>query len=62
CQYCNLAKGSRLPNECDMHPRTPPQQPTSFTLQKQGRKFPHKHLHESWMDFLYWDSELDSQT
>jgi hypothetical protein len=25
-----------------------------------GRKFPPNHLHESWLDFLYWDAELDA--
>ena len=24
-----------------------------------GRLFPPNYLHESWMDFLYWDSELE---
>jgi hypothetical protein len=28
-------------------------------LQKNGRAFPPNHLHESWHDFLYWDSELE---
>jgi len=25
-----------------------------------GRRFPPNHLHESWIDFLYWDAELDA--
>jgi hypothetical protein len=25
-----------------------------------GRRFPPNHLHESWMDFLYWDAELEA--
>ena len=29
-------------------------------LRNAGRQFPPNHLHESWMDFLYWDSELDA--
>jgi len=29
-------------------------------LRNLGRRFPPNHLHESWMDFLYWDTELDS--
>ncbi|MEM9123742.1 MAG: HNH endonuclease, partial [Pseudomonadota bacterium] len=24
-----------------------------------GRKFPPNYLHESWLDYLYWDTELD---
>ncbi|MCO4808865.1 MAG: HNH endonuclease, partial [Planktomarina temperata] len=23
-------------------------------------KFPPGHLHESWVDFLYWDAELEA--
>jgi len=25
-----------------------------------GRKFPPNYLHDSWMDFLYWDAELEN--
>jgi 5-methylcytosine-specific restriction endonuclease McrA len=33
--------------------------PTVHDLQANGRQFPPNYLHESWMDFLYWDTELD---
>jgi 5-methylcytosine-specific restriction endonuclease McrA len=59
CQSCNLKKGNRLPNHAAMFPRRNPHQPTSFELQENGRSFPPNFLHESWRDFLYWDSELD---
>lgn len=59
CAPCNLAKGNRLPREARMHPLTPPHQPSSFLLQEHGRAFPPNFLHESWRDFLYWDSELE---
>jgi hypothetical protein len=29
-------------------------------LQENGRAFPPGYLHESWRDFLYWDSELET--
>jgi hypothetical protein len=29
-------------------------------LQHVGRRFPPYHLHESWMDYLYWDVELEA--
>ena len=29
-------------------------------LQNIGRKFPPNYLHDSWMDFLYWDAELEA--
>ena len=60
CQSCNLEKGSRLPKESGMFPRTRPVQPSTFQLQENGRAFPPNFLHESWSDFLYWDSELES--
>ena len=60
CGTCNLRKGSRLPRECAMHPRMSPRQPTTWELQDQGRAFPPNYLHQSWRDFLYWDSELES--
>jgi len=60
CGPCNLAKGSMLPKECRMHPRQAPRQPTSWELQDNGRSFPPNYLHESWRDYLYWDSELES--
>ena len=42
-----------------MRPLTEPHQPTAFDLQENGRSFPPNFLHESWRDFLYWDTELD---
>jgi 5-methylcytosine-specific restriction endonuclease McrA len=60
CGPCNLRKGSRLPRECHMHPRLEPRQPSTWELQENGRGFPPNYLHESWRDYLYWDSELES--
>lgn len=59
CTDCNLAKGNRLPPEAAMYPRRMPAQPTTRQLQENGRAFPPNFLHESWRDFLYWDTELD---
>jgi 5-methylcytosine-specific restriction endonuclease McrA len=61
CEPCNLRKGHRLPAEVGMQPLRPPQQPSAHELQANGRAFPPNYLHESWRDFLYWDSELDPQ-
>lgn len=58
CQVCNTTKGNRMPHEVNMYPVTEPRQPTIFELQENGRKFPPNFLHESWGDFLYWDTEL----
>ena len=59
CSPCNLLKGDRLPEEARMLPLVAPNQPTTHLLQENGRAFPPNYLHESWRDFLYWDSELD---
>lgn len=58
CQACNIMKGDRIPRECGMFPLNEPRQPTIFELQDNGRRFPPNFLHESWGDFLYWDTEL----
>jgi hypothetical protein len=60
CGPCNLRKGNRLPRECQMIPRQTPRQPTSWELQENGRSCPPNYLHESWRDYLYWDSELEN--
>ncbi len=59
CQPCNLKKGSKLPSQCHMHPIRKPHEPTLSELQECGRQFPPSFLHDSWSDFLYWDTELD---
>ena len=62
CQSCNLHKGDRLPQESGMHLRRAAFRPTSYQLQENGRAFPPNYLHESWRDFLYWDSELETES
>lgn len=59
CSECNLRKSNRMPRESGMFPLLRPIQPTTFQLQENGRAFPPNFLHESWRDFLYWDTELD---
>jgi len=59
CAPCNLSKGGRTPKEADMMPMSWPYQPTVFQLQANGRAFPPNHLHESWRDYLYWDTVLE---
>jgi 5-methylcytosine-specific restriction endonuclease McrA len=59
CGDCNLRKGNRMPTVVQMQPRNKPCAPTAYELQEHGRAFPPNFLHESWRDFLYWDSELD---
>ena len=60
CSPCNLAKGSKSLRQAGMHLRKPPRQPSAEELRNLGRKFRPNHLHESWLDYLYWDTELDA--
>ncbi len=61
CRSCNTRKGNFMPHEVDMYPCREPAEPSVFELQEQGRSFPPNFLHESWGDFLYWDTELVDQ-
>lgn len=60
CSPCNLSKGARSLNQSSMRLRKPPLRPGAEELRNMGRKFPPNHLHETWVDFLYWDAELDA--
>lgn len=59
CSDCNLRKGGLLPAAAGMWPHQMPYRPSVFDLQKNGRQFPPNYLHESWLDYLYWDTELE---
>ena len=59
CSPCNLRKGDRLPDEVHMWPSHRPYQPSVNDLHQNGRLFPPNYLHESWIDYLYWDSVLE---
>jgi 5-methylcytosine-specific restriction endonuclease McrA len=58
CAPCNLKKGGRTPAEAHMQMRHRAYQPTTHQLQENGRAFPPHHLHTTWRDYLYWDTEL----
>jgi 5-methylcytosine-specific restriction endonuclease McrA len=45
CSPCNLRKGNMTPAEARMFPSQKPMQPSV--------------LHRSWLDYLYWDTELE---
>ena len=59
CSSCNVRKGGRFFNNSGMSLQQKPYQPTTEDLQKNGKNFPPNFLHESWMDYLYWDVELE---
>ena len=51
-------KGSRSLQKAGLNLKQQPKKPDPEYLRNQGRKFPPNYLHESWMDYLYWDAEL----
>jgi 5-methylcytosine-specific restriction endonuclease McrA len=59
CAPCNLRKGGEMPSQEKMWPQQTPYRPTVYELHKNGRLFPPNYLHESWLDYLYWDTELE---
>ena len=59
CSGCNLKKGSRSLRQVGMSLRRSPRRPAAEELRNTGRKFPPNYLHDTWLDFLYWDGELD---
>ena len=60
CSPCNLRKGSNSLRKSGLQLQQPPRQPEAEQLRNMGRRFPPNLLHESWIDFLYWDAELEA--
>ncbi len=60
CSRCNLRKGNMTVAKSGLTLARKPTRPTAMQLQNIGRKFPPNYLHESWLDYLYWDAELDA--
>ncbi|MCX8507418.1 MAG: HNH endonuclease [Rhodobacteraceae bacterium] len=60
CSPCNLRKGNKSLRQSGLYLRHAPHQPSPEEMQNAGRRFPPNYLHDSWMDFLYWDAELDA--
>ena len=52
-------KGGLMPAKAKMWPLQKPFKPTVHDLHNNGRQFPPNYLHESWLDYLYWDTELE---
>ena len=59
CSACNLKKADLMPATARMFPARQPYQPSVHDLHQNGRHFPPNYLHASWLDYLYWDSELE---
>lgn len=60
CSPCNLRKGSKTLKQAGLRLAKVPKAPTAEEMQTHGRRFPPNHLHDSWLDYLYWDAELDA--
>jgi 5-methylcytosine-specific restriction endonuclease McrA len=55
CGPCNTRKDKFL----EMRPLAWPKEPAAHELLAAKRAFPPNFLHERWLDFLYWDAELE---
>ena len=60
CRYCNTQKGNKSLKKIGVKLKKDPSIPSNYELKEIGRMFPPNFLHKSWSDFLYWDSELES--
>ena len=60
CSDCNVKKGGSLFDRSGMTLNQKPYQPSIEDLHKSGKNFPPNFLHKSWMDYLYWDVELEA--
>ena len=59
CSNCNVQKGGRLLEISGMKLNKKPYQPSTEDLHMNGQNFPPNFLHKSWIDYLYWDVELE---
>lgn len=60
CSPCNLKKANKSLRASGLRLARPPRAPAPEDMHQIGRRFPPGYLHESWMDFLYWDAELEA--
>lgn len=60
CTTCNLAKGNKLLANCGLKLQQKPYVPTQADLNSSGIGLGKKQktFHNTWIDFMYWDSEL----
>lgn len=58
-QKVNERKANRTPKEAGLSLMKKPIEPTFYELWQKGRKYPPNYLHETWIDYLYYDTELE---
>lgn len=60
CQRDNLFKGSKSLKQSGLRLLRPPVEPTPYQIDGYAKRHASRDdLHETWMDFLYWDSTLE---
>ena len=59
CSSCNVQKGGRFYDNSEISLQQIPYQPSTEDLHRNGKNFPPNFLHKSWIDYLYWDVELE---
>ncbi len=55
CSPCNVRKDSATA----MKPLRAPREPSAHDLMAAKKAFPPNYLHETWVDYLYWDTSLE---
>lgn len=61
CSPCNGRKDDRLPSECGMHLDPPPSRPSQAALARSAARLVRSApTPRDWMDFIYWDGELET--
>ena len=60
CQKDNLFKGNRPLNQCGLKLLNMPVEPTPHQIDEAARwNISRENLHTTWLDFLYWDANLE---
>ena len=61
CQRDNLFKGSRSLRESGLRLRRLPAEPAPHQVDDAAKRHaPRDNLHKTWLDFLYWDADLEA--
>ena len=60
CAPCNIKKSNRTPVEAQMPLVQPPGEPSIGLLNRVAKSLHGGNVHHTWVDYVYWDSELQS--
>ena len=58
CAPCNIKKANRTPKEAEMPLIQAPAEPSIRVLNRASKTFNGANVHHTWVDYVYWDSEL----